>query len=166
MSRRGAACLLALLLAGCLTPSPIEQRSTQGPTAYEFWMLRMMSQLGREPSFDERRHWDDEMESRISRYLNEHPEDASALTVSTFRFYRQAAVGMSQEQVAILLGPPRERLRDPAAMQRRAGRFWPDVRERAQEAWTYPHGWTLFFADRRVVDIVQYYDPAKEDDSG
>lgn len=145
------------LLAGCTLHQPIEQRTTQGPSAQELWAWRMRGQLGREPGFEERQHFDDQLEGRIARYLAERPEDASALGVSGFRFTRQVAVGMSREQVAILLGPPVARTSDGAAMQKRARRFWPDIQGRAREAWTYPLGWTVYFGDEeRVVDITRF----------
>jgi hypothetical protein len=148
------------LLTGCALHAPIEQRTTQGPGAQELWAWRMRAQLGREPSFDERRHFDDQLEGRISRYLARHPEDANALEVSTFRFARQVSVGMSQEQVAILLGPPLARTSDGADMEKRARRFWPDIRGRARHAWTYPLGWTVYFGDEeRVVDLTQFLAP-------
>ena len=104
---RGILVVVAVaLIVGCAMRKPIEQRTTQGPTAQQLWAWRMTSQLGREPNFDERRYFDDELELRIARYLSEHPEDANALGVSAFRFDRQVSVGMSREQVAILLGPP------------------------------------------------------------
>jgi hypothetical protein len=155
----------ALLIAGCAARKPIEQRTTQGPSAYQLWSLRMTSQLGREPSFDERRHFDDELEARITRYLNEHPEDANALNVSTFRFYRQVSVGMSKEQVAILLGAPLAEIADSGHMQKRARRFWPDIKGQVREAWAYPQGWTVYFDEQRVVDITQFHKPGEADDS-
>lgn len=157
---------VAVLLVGCALRRPIEQRTTLGPTARELWTWRMTAQLGREPSFEERRHFDDELEQRIARYLAEHPEDAGALNVSTFRFDRQVSVGMSQEQVRILLGPPAARIADEAAMEQQARRFWPDIRPAARKAWAYPLGWTVYFGERdRVVDITRFYAPGAGDGS-
>lgn len=156
----------AALIVGCAMRKPIEQRTTQGPTAQQLWMWRMKTQLGRAPSFDERRHFDDELELRISRYLTEHPEDANAFGVSTFRFDRQAAVGMSLEQVTILLGPPTAQTTDAAEMEKRARKFWPDIKSRARMAWSYPLGWTVYFGDQeRVVDITQFYRPGEDEGS-
>ena len=152
--------VVVALAVGCAARRPIEQRTSLGPTAQQLWTARMQAQLGREPSFEERRHFDDELEQRIARYLAAHPEDASALTVSTFRFDRQAAVGMSEEQVRILLGPPIARTADEAAMARQARKFWPDIKPLARAAWTYPLGWTVYFGERgRVVEITQFYPP-------
>jgi hypothetical protein len=154
------------LLVGCAMRKPIEQRTTQGPTAEQLWAWRVTSQQGRAPSFDERRHFDDQLELRIARYLHEHPEDANAFGVSTFRFDRQVAVGMSQEQVAILLGAPMAQTTDTAVMERRARKFWPDIKPHARAAWTYPLGWTVYFgAEERVVDITQFYTPGEEEGS-
>lgn len=160
-----ALAVIVALLAGCAMRGPIEQRTTQGPSAQQLWAWRMKAQLGRDPNFDERRHFDDQLELRISHYLDHHPEDANALSVSTFRFERRVSVGMSQEQVAILLGPPTARTKDTEDLQKQARKFWPDIQRLAQQAWTYPLGWTLYFGDReRVVDITQFYEPGENDD--
>jgi hypothetical protein len=146
-----------LLLAACASLRPAtEQRVTQGPTAQQFWMMRMLLQNGKEPSFDERRYWDDQMELKISQYLREHPETANTLDAATFRFHRQTAVGQSKEQVLILLGPPVGTTTDAAEMEKLARRYWPELKGNVTEAWVYPLGWNFYFAGQRVVDITQY----------
>jgi hypothetical protein len=154
---------LALLLGACLGGPRIEQRTTQGPTADEFWVYRMVLTNGREPNFDERRHWQNEMEDQIGRYLREHPAASNSLDVSTFRFYRRVAVGMTKEQVLILLGRPTKMTTESAEMEKLARRYWPDVKDRAKEAWTYPLGWYFYFAEDRVVDIIQYVPRSQSD---
>lgn len=155
-SRTLVAACLVLALAACKTAKPIEQRTTQGPLAEDLWMLKVVTANGREPTFDERRHWEDDISFRIGKYLREHPEAANSLDVSTFRFVKRASVGMTQEQVLILLGPPVARTTDPAEMEKLASKYWPTVKEQAKEAWVYPLGWRLFLADGRLVDITQY----------
>jgi hypothetical protein len=148
---------LVALLAGCsaLNP-PVEQRTSHGPSAEEIFIYRSMVMNRREPSFDERRHWEDQIELKINQYLREHPADANSLEVSTFRFYRRAAVGMSKEQVMILLGPPEGVTSDNGQMEKLAHRYWPGIKGNATEAWSYPLGWSFFFAGPRVTDITQY----------
>jgi len=153
-SSLGAA-LVALAVGACAM-APLEQRTTQGPTAQELWTYRMILQNGREPNFDERRHWEDQLELRISEYLRAHPQAANSLDVSTFRFYRRAAVGMTKEQVLILLGPPEGITTDPAEMEKLARRYWAAMKDGVTEAWTYPLGWRLYFAGGRLVEITQY----------
>ncbi len=150
---------LPLVLTACATGRAVEQRTTQGPTAEHFWMLRMIEANGREPNFDERRHWQDQIDEDIARYLRTHPEAASSLEVSTFRFFRRATVGMTKEQIVILLGPPEAMTTDPTEMEKLARQYWPAVKPRAKEAWTYPLGWRFYFASDRVVDITQYLPP-------
>lgn len=133
----------------------VEQRTTQGPSAEELWLLHMYALNGREPSFDEKRHWEDQIDDRIGQYLREHPGAASGLEVSSFRFYRRATVGMTKEQIMILLGPPLATTADPGEMEKLAKRYWPDIKPQAKEAWVYPLGWHLFFADNQVVEITQ-----------
>jgi hypothetical protein len=148
---------LVLVAAGCATMNPpLEQRTTQGPTAEEFWMYRVMLLNGRQPNFDERRHWDDQMDQQISAYLREHPEVANSLEVSTFRFYRRVAVGQTKEQVLILLGAPEATTTDQAEMEKAARKYWPQIKGNVTEAWAYPLGWTMYFAGPKLIDITQY----------
>ena len=128
--------------------------------AEDLWMTTVILANGREPNFDERRHWTNQMELRISQYLNEHPEVANSLDVSTFRFIRQVSVGQTKEQVLILLGPPVAATKDAAEMEKLARAYWPAVKSTdPAEAWVYPAGWRLYFKDTKVVDITQYLVP-------
>jgi hypothetical protein len=158
---RVVALALALLaVAGCLTGKPVEQRTTQGPTAQQMFNLRVMDETGREPTFEEKRVWDQQIEERISVYLRAHPEKANGLDVSTFRFLRQAAVGMDKEQILILLGAPMLVSGDQAQMEQIARRYWPLIQGNATEVWVYPLGWNFFFAGQRLVDITQFLPPS------
>ena len=135
---------------------PVEQRTSQGPTARQFWMLRSVMANNREPSLDERRHFDDQLELRISQYLGQHPEDANSLQVSSFRFDKRVVVGQSKEQVLILLGGPMAVTSDQAEMEKLAGRFWKEIQGNVTECWVYPVGWRIFFTGPRVSEITQY----------
>ena len=149
--------LALLLVTACATFRPtLDQRTTQGPTATEFWTVRVMQQTGRAPSFEEKRHFDEQMDDRIGQYLREHDEAASSLTVMSFRSLKQVTVGMEKAQVEILLGPPLTTTRDAAQMQSFARRHWPEIRGKADEAWSYPFGWVVYFAKSRVIDLTQY----------
>ena len=149
--------VLLLLLAGCATFAPtIDQRTTLGPTATEFWTVRTMQQTGRAPSFEEKRHFDEQMDDRIGRYLRENQDAASSLTLMSFRSLKQVTVGMDTGQVEILLGPPLTTTRDAAQMQNFARHHWPEIRGKADEAWSYPYGWVVYFSKSKVVDITQH----------
>jgi hypothetical protein len=153
-----------LLLAGCAflaKQRATEQRTTQGPTAQQMFDLRLLNESGREPTFEERRRWDEQLEQQISAYLREHPEKANALDVSTFKFLRQSAVGMDKDQVLILLGPPLAVSADQAHMEQLSRRYWPLIQGNATEVWVYPVGWNLYFAGQRLIDITQYVAPPK-----
>jgi hypothetical protein len=157
--KRPLVAVVLWLLAGCATLiPPIDQRTTQGPTALEFWTVRVMQQTGRSPSFEEKRHFEEDLDERIGRYLREHDDAASSLTVLSFRSLRQVTVGMDKAQVEILLGAPLTTTRDAAQMQNFARHHWPDIRDKSKpdEAWSYPFGWVVFFSNSRVVDITQY----------
>lgn len=157
--RRLALVAIPLVLTACISKKAVEQRTTQGPAAEHFWFVRMIEANGREPNFDERRHWQNEIDEEIARYLRAHPDAANSLEISTFRFYRRATVGMTKEQIVILLGRPDTTTTDAAAIETLARQHWPAIKPRAQEAWTYPLGWRFYFAGDRVVDITQYLPP-------
>ena len=162
--RTVAVLLIALTLTGCALfakAQTIQQRTSDGPTALQMFNLRVMNETGREPTFEERRRWDEEVEDRISGYLRGHPEKANALDVSTFRFLRQSRVGQDKEQILILLGPPLAVSYDQAHMQQLARIYWPLIEGNATEVWVYPVGWSLYFAGQRLVDITQYVAPPK-----
>src|SRR6266850_4243662 len=156
--------VVALLMGACAflaKQREVEQRTTQGPTAQQMFNLRLLGDSGREPTFDERRQWDEQIEQRIGAYLREHPEKANALDVSTFKFLRQSAVGMDKDQILILLGAPLAVSTDQSHMEQIARRYWPVIQGNATEVWIYPLGWNLFYAGQRLVDITQYVAPPK-----
>jgi hypothetical protein len=155
-----ALALLLVSLAACATQRAVEQRTTQGPTAQQMFNLRVLGENGREPTFEEKRVWDTQIEEKISAYLRAHPEKASALDVSTFRFLRQSAVGMDKEQILILLGPPALVSGDQGQMEKLARGYWPKIQGNATEVWVYPLGWNLYFAGPKLVDITQYLPPS------
>jgi hypothetical protein len=151
--------VILVVAGGCATKTEVAQRTTQGPTAQQMFNLKIMGENGREPTFEEKRLWDQQIEERIGAYLRANPEKANALDVSTFRFLRQAAVGMDKEQILILLGPPTLVSGDQAQMEKIARRFWPQIQGSATEVWVYPLGWNMFFAGPRLIDITQFVPP-------
>lgn len=151
------AVLVPLLLSACLTSrDPVQQRTTQGPTAELFWTAIMVVQNGRAPTFEEKRYWEDDIDARIATYLRAHPEASNALNVSSFRFHRQVVVGMDREQVKILIGEPVRSSTDAQEMRNVARGYWPAIRGKASEVLVYPLGWALFFEGPKLVDITQY----------
>jgi hypothetical protein len=152
----------ALFAGGCFPRrQAVEQRSTQGPTSEQMLNLRVMLESGRQPTFEEKRQWEGQVEERISAYLRAHPDKASALDVSTFRYLRQVAVGMDKEQVLILLGAPVSVSGDQAQMEKIARGYWSAIKGNATEVWVYPLGWNMFFAGQRLIDITQYVPPTQ-----
>jgi len=150
------ACAVTVLAACGMLNKPLEQRTTQGPTAAELWVYRVAVTNGRQPTFEESRHWEDDIDERIAQYLRANPSAANSLDVSTFKFLRRATVGQTKDQVLILLGQPLAATTDPAEIEKVARRFWPDMKDHVKEAWVYPLGWYFYFADSRVVEITQY----------
>lgn len=158
---KGAGVVLAVVLAAAACASTtgsvvVEQRTTQGPQAEELWVYRVTLANGREPTFEERTHWERQLDAAISRYLAKDQEYANSPNVLTFRSARQVEVGMSKEQVVILLGAPQRTTTDTGEIEKLAGKYWPDVQTEATEAWVYPMGWRFYFAGVRLVDITQY----------
>jgi hypothetical protein len=154
VSRRRALAVPPLVLAllallGCAIHKALEQRTTEGPAAEQFFVYTVVLQNGRQT-------WQDALDQKISGYLREHPEAANSLAVTKFRALRQATVGMTKEQIRILLGAPTETVTDRERLEKLARKYWPDIRDRAQEAWLYPLGWTFYFDGDRLVDITQY----------
>lgn len=152
--------LVALLSGGCAMRREVEQRTTQGPTALQMFNWKVLSETGREPMFEEKRVWDQQIEDLISAYLRKHPDKANSFDVTTFRFLRQVTVGMDKEQVLILLGAPAVISGDQDQMEKIARRYWPQIQGNATEVWVYPLGWNMFFAGQRLIDITQYVPPS------
>jgi len=151
--------LAALVLGtGCAGLSQtIDERTSQGPTADEFWMTKMLSTNGRYPTFEEKRHFQDDLDARISKYLREHQDAASdPLTVPAFRNLHQVTAGMQKGQVEVLLGTPFTTSDDAQQMANWARRHWPEIRGRADEAWGYPFGWIFYFGKGKLVEITHY----------
>jgi hypothetical protein len=154
--RTSALLLLGVLLGGCALFT-VEARTTEGPTAEEVWKAGFLAANGRSPSFDESRGFVERLELRVRGYLARNPEAASGPRVGHLRFWRQPTVGMTKDEVTLLLGDPQEVTDDPARMEVLARKFWPVVKPRAKEAWTYPAGWTLYFDGDTLRDLTRYH---------
>ena len=158
MSRVGRVLLAALVLGGCsVATRTIDESTSQGPTADDMWTKQVVAANGRMPTFEEKRHFEDVLGERISKYLREHEEAASnPLTVQAFRNLHQVTAGMEKGQVEVLLGPPFTTSDDAQQMANWARRHWQAIRGRADEAWGYPYGWIFYFNKGKLVDITQY----------
>lgn len=157
MLRPAARCgpLILLLLAGCVTSSPDNvQRATQGPTAEEIHRTRFVQGYGRLPTFDESAAWRAELDQKVTEYFTRNPEISTSPRASQFRFQRRVAVGMSREEVTLLVGPPESTTTDEALMKTGARQFWPQVQAHAREMWVYPAGWRLYFDGDRLADLT------------
>jgi hypothetical protein len=130
------------------------EQTTQGPTGFDVLTARSLAVNQREPTFDERRFWENETDLRISKYLHEHPELEQTPRYSEFRFWRQVTPGSTKAEVEVLLDEPPERTIDPALMAMLAERHWEDLGRKAREAWVY-YGWVIYFDDAAVVGMVR-----------
>lgn len=153
---RRLALLVAVLGAALGCAQEIIERPAKGPTAQDFFVARSYLVNGREPNFDERRMWEDQIDERIRVYLRDHPELQQSPRYSDVRFWRQVAVGSTRAEVRLLLEEPDERSIDPAALAVMAQQHWPAIQAKVKEGWTYGlAGWTIFFDDRGVVEMLR-----------
>ena len=153
---------LALGALACVGALQVVEKVPQGPRAVEIFYYKSYLYNNREPSFDERRKWEDVMDDRVSKYLREHEELQQATRYTDFRFWRQVVVGSTRDEVLTLLDAPDEQTADPALMASMAQQHWPAMQPRVKEAWVYPPGWVLYFDDGAVTDVtrkVGKYDP-------
>ena len=144
-----------LMAVACATPQPVIEQTTRGPIAQELQIARSYAANGRDMGWDEKRHYEEQMEEKIFKYLREHPELQNETRYSTFRFWRQVSVGSTKEEVKVLLDDPDERTIDPALMASLARRHWSQVQGKAKEAWVYPLGWVLYIDDKAVVSMIR-----------
>jgi hypothetical protein len=123
--------------------------------AAEMHIVRSLNANGREPGWDEKRQFQDQLEERVFKYLREHPEIENDTRYSSFRFWRQVSIGSTKEEVRILLEEPDQRTIDPALMASLSRRHWSQVQGKAKEAWVYPLGWVLYLDDKAVVSMIR-----------
>ena len=153
---RTAGLMAAGLLAGaCAAAQPVVENTTRGPMAAEMHIARSYAANGREPGWDEKRQFEDQLEEKVFKYLREHPEIENDARYSNFRFWRQVSVGSTKEEVRILLDEPDQRTIDPALMASLSRRHWSQVQTKAKEAWLYPLGWVLYMDDTAVVSMIR-----------
>src|SRR5712691_8215268 len=104
---RPAVLLIALMtLAGCASSGPQVQRATQGPRADEIYLMRFLKGYGRPPSFDETMAWREDFDQRVAEYISRQPGMIVSPRVTQFRVQRRVAVGMTKEEVTLLVGLP------------------------------------------------------------
>jgi hypothetical protein len=117
-------------------------------------MARFVGDYGRLPTFEESAAQRADLERRVSAYLVSHPDISTSERASQFTFHRRIAVGMSREEVRLLIGPPLAATDDAATMAGAARQFWPAIAPRAREMWAYPGQWHLYFDGDRLVDLT------------
>lgn len=146
---------VGLLAGACASAPPVTENTTRGPMAAEMHLVRSLNANGREPGWDEKRQFQDQLEERVFKYLREHPEIENDTRYSSFRFWRQVSIGSTKEEVRILLEEPDQRTIDPALMASLSRRHWSQVQGKAKEAWVYPLGWVLYLDDKAVVSMIR-----------
>ena len=153
---RTAGLMAAGVLAGaCAAHQPVVENTTRGPIAAEMNVVRSFNANGREPGWDEKRQFEDQLEDKVFKYLREHPDIENESRYTSFRFWRQVSIGSTREEVRILLDEPDQRTIDPALMASLSRRHWSQVQTKAKEAWLYPLGWVLYLDDTAVVSMIR-----------
>jgi hypothetical protein len=152
------------LVGACASAPPVIEQTTRGPIAQEIQIARSFNANGRDMSWDEKRHYEEELEEKVFKYLREHPEFQNESRYSTFRFWRQVSIGSTKDEVKVLLSDPEERTIDPALMASMARRHWSQVQGKAKEAWIYPLGWVLYIDDKAVVSMIRSRSKWDKDD--
>jgi len=145
---------VAVGLAACVGPTETVEQTPRGPTSLDVLAARSQAVNGREPTFDEKRIWEDQVDMRVSKYLRAHPELEQSPRYMEVRFWRQVAPGASRGEVEALLESPDERTIDPALMAVLGERRWDELGRKAKEAWVY-YGWVIYFDDSAVVGMVR-----------
>lgn len=148
--------LAVLAVAGCASPLETVDRVGRGPRSEELFLARSFAAAGRQPTFDERRMWEDRTDERLSRYLREHREVEQTPRYTDVKFWRQVGAGATRDEVRALLEDPEEQTIDPALMGALAERHWGAIGPKAREAWVYPMGWVIFFDEAgAAVEFVR-----------
>ncbi|HTY79797.1 MAG TPA: hypothetical protein VMI34_18370 [Candidatus Bathyarchaeia archaeon] len=151
----GAMVVAAVLVGGCASSPPVFENTTRGPMSAEMQIVRSFVANGREPGWDEKRQYNDQLDEKVFKYLREHPEIEQDNRYMSFRFWRQVSIGSTKEEVIILLEEPDSRTIDPALMAALSRRHWQQVQGKAKEAWVYPLGWVLYLDDKAVVSMIR-----------
>src|SRR5262249_35973569 len=129
---------IVTVLAGCGTVRIKEQRTSQGPLAEDLFTTFVYTANGREPNFDERRHWENQLDLRIPHYRHGPRGPPTPPAVSPSRLVKRGGAGQTNEQVLFLLGVPRGGPTRGGEMEKLARRYWPYIKGNATEAWVYP----------------------------
>ena len=138
----------------------VREFTVSGSTLNEHWgadeiyVDRFSSDYARPPTFDESVAFRRALDDRVSAYLSAHPNLSTSTRASQFTFSRRVAVGMTRDEVILLLGAPLGRTDDMASMATSARQFWPAVGRNAREMWSYHDGWSLYFDGDRLVDMT------------
>src|SRR5712691_11417134 len=143
-----------MTLAGCPSSRLQVQRATQRPKADEIYLMRFLKGYGRPPSFDETMAWREDFDRRVAEYISRQPGMIVSPRVTQFRVERRVAVGMTKEEVTLLVGLPDAIVSDEKAMEAAAKQFWPEVKKRAKEMWTYSGAWQFYFDGERLADLT------------
>jgi len=143
-------------LGGCASSEKHEevQRATEGPTAAEVFSSRFQDGYGRAPTFDESMAFRIDLDERVADYMTKHPELGTSPRASQFTFQRRVTIGMTKEEVLLLVGKPSDATPDEEQMREGARQFWPSIKEHAAEMWIYPGGWHFYFQADRLVDLT------------
>lgn len=142
--------VLALsLLAGCFL-----KRTDGGPSAVGYWSWKHRIAHKRAATDQEKAEYRNRVKAEIEQYIALHPELSEVKQLQLPRL--TVRVGMTKAEVLLLLKDPGQVIRDLKELARLAGKFWPELQGRADEAWSYYDydESTLFFQGDTLIDIL------------
>lgn len=143
-----------LALALFVLPGCFLKRTDGGPSAVGYWYWKYRIAHKRPPSVQEEAEYRKRVKAETEQYIALHPE----LTEKQKYHLRNLGVwrGMTKTEVLLLLKDSGKVIRDLQELARRAGKFWPELQGRADEAWSYYDydESILFFQGDTLIDIL------------
>ena len=145
--------LLALVfsLSGCF----LKRIDRGAPTADGYWSWKYRVTHGRRPSDQEKAEYRKLVKAEVEEYLARHPERTKTVGLPSLMVWR----GMTKAEVLLLLKDSGKVIRDSQELARLAGKFWPELQGRADEAWSYYDydESILFFQGDTLIDILSTF---------
>ena len=147
----GFALLLSVifLLPGCFL-----KRTEGGPSAVGYWYWKYRIAHKKPPSDQQEAEYRKRVKTEVEQYITLHPELSEIKKLQLPRL--TVRVGMTKAEVLLLLKDSGRVIRDPQELAKRAGKFWPELKGRADEAWSYYDydESILFLQGDTLIDIL------------
>jgi hypothetical protein len=146
--------IILLLLVIPLLCACYLKRTDGGPSAVGYWSWKYRALHKIPPSDQQKAEYRQQLRAEIEKYADAHPE-----LTDIHKYHLLALIawrGMTKAEVLLLLKDSGRVVRDRNELARLAGKFWPELQSRADEAWSY-HDYDesiLFFEGDTLIDIL------------